>query len=133
MKTKFQTNARVVKPIQVPLGLAYIPIESNLKAIEVGDFVIFGGLVAEEKHMVDQLRIDLLKLTGRKDHQIRTGNVFGVLVYVARKGGKHLETRFDFEVWGHIGKDYALQVLDETIEDYAAAIAREVESKLIGV
>lgn len=55
--------------------------------------------------------------------KIRRGEVFGVVVYVARPGLTRRHEQFDFEVWGHVGKDWAVQALNEAMANTASRAA----------
>ena len=54
--------------------------------------------------------------------RIRAGEVFGVVVYAAVPGCTRRSDNLDFEVWGHVGKDWAIQALDEAMVDTASRL-----------
>lgn len=56
---------------------------------------------------------------------IRRGQVYGVVVYAIKKGSHKRDQDFDLELWGHIGKEYAIEALNESLTAVMASIKKQ--------
>lgn len=82
--------------------------------IKPGDAKFLEARVRAAKQYAERVMAEAKKIKG--------GDVYGVVVYAVPHGASSRAEEFDHEVWGHVGREWAEQALEDAISEVASQV-----------